>query len=481
MKNKKILFTLFSLVLMIILALSTDVYAAGATVKTSSATIKPGETATITVSVNATEAWNLKLTSSGGTLSGTTVSADAMGSEVSQSVMTASFTASTEGTYNVNLTGQVTGSDLVKKTVSTSCTITVKTPEVIPETPSNTTTTPSNTTTKPSNTTTTTTSSTTKPVEKKSDNSNLSGLRVAEGVISPEFNKKVKDYTINVSNDITKLSIEATPEHSKGTVRIKGNDELQVGENIIEIIVTAEDQSTDTYRIYATRADKDLALESLNVSFIDENGNNIALPMEPMFSLDKYEYSLEKISYKIKCLDISAIANKENTNIEISGNDELVAGENIITVKVSLLKEDGQEEQKTYTIHVEKEAEPIVASLTTMEKIQNWFSGIGGTVSSWTSSNFKEIITGLLLISVTAFFGLTIYYIYDYKNYQKLLAKLAEYNKENLMERANVAIKPQKQNNNDELLENKEENKQQNIEEQSKNEEKAVKGKRFKK
>lgn len=474
MENKKILVTLFGLILIIILALSTDVYAAGATIKAGSTTIKPGETTTLTVTVSATEAWNLKMASSGGTLSGTTVSADAMGSEVSQNVMTATFTASTEGTYNIKLTGQVTGSDLQKKTVSTSCTITVKAPVVTPSTP----TTPSNnsTTTPSSSNTTKPTNTTTKPVEKKSDNSNLSGLQVAEGAISPEFNKKVKEYTISVPNEVTKLSIAATPEHSKGTVRIKENEELQVGENIIEIVVTAEDQSTDTYRIYATRADKDLALASLNISFIDENGNNVALPMNPIFSLDKYEYNLEKLSYKVKSLDISASANKENAKIEISGNDELVAGENIITVKVTLLKPDGQEEQKTYTVYAEKEKEPVVAPLTTMEKIQNWFAGIGGTISSWTSSNFKEIIIGLLLISVIAFFGLTIYYIYDYKNYQKLLAKLAEYNKESLMERANVALKPQMQNNNKELLENNEEN----IEEQPKNEEKTIKGRRFK-
>lgn len=485
MKNKKIFITLFSLIVITILMLSSRVYAASASVRANSTTIKPGESTTITASVSATEAWNLKITASGGSLSGTTVSADAMGSEVSQSVMTATFTASSEGTYTISLKGQVTGSDLKKIPVSSSCTITVKAPVVAPDpNPSNNNTGNTGNTTKPNtNNTTKPNTTTTKPTVKKSDNSNLSGLQVAEGTISPEFNKRVKEYTISVPNDVTKLSIAATPEHSKGTVRIKGNDELQIGENTIEIIVTAEDGSTDKYTIKATRADKELSLASLSISFINEEGNNVALPIEPEFSFDKYEYTLEKLSYKIKNLNISATANKENAKIEIIGNEELKAGKNEITVKVTFTKEDGQEEQKTYTISVEREEEPVIVQLTTTQKVKNWFSGIGSTIGGWASSNFEKIIAGLLLISATAFVGLTIYFIYDYKNYQKLIAKLAEYNKENLMERANIALNPELSKNNEEPIEQVEENKTlQNITEEPETDEKikATKGRRFK-
>ena len=250
--------------------LSSKVYAASASVRANSTTIKPGESVTITASVSATEAWNLKITASGGNLSGTTVSADAMGSEVSQSVMTATFTASSEGTYTISLTGQVTGSDLKKVPVSSSCTITVKAPAVAPDPkPSNNTdntTKPStNTTTKPNTNNTTTTT-------KKSDNSNLSSIQIAEGVISPEFSKTVKEYIVNVPYEVTKLSIAATPEHSKGTVTINGNDELKVGENLIEIIVTAEDSSTDKYTIKAIRAKQELSLQTLSIYYVNENG-----------------------------------------------------------------------------------------------------------------------------------------------------------------------------------------------------------------
>lgn len=468
--------------------LSSKVYAASASVRANSTTIKPGESVTITASVSATEAWNLKITASGGNLSGTTVSADAMGSEVSQSVMTATFTASSEGTYTISLTGQVTGSDLKKVPVSSSCTITVKAPAVAPDPkPSNNTdntTKPStNTTTKPNTNNTTTTT-------KKSDNSNLSSIQIAEGVISPEFSKTVKEYTVSVPYEVTKLSIAATPEHSKGTVTINGNDELKVGENLIEIIVTAEDSSTDKYTIKAIRAKQELSLQTLSIYYVNENGEKVELKLEPQFSFDVYSYSVNDIlAHTIQSLSVEAKANAENAKVEIVGNDELKSGTNEITIKVSVTDEAGLEEQKTYTIKVQKEEEPVVVELTTIQKIQNFFGGFGSGITKWISSNFVKIITGMLLISTSAFVGLTIYFACDYKNYQKLLAKLASYNKENLMERANVALKPE--NSTVEEVQNIEEkeDKKAKIEEFIKNDEdeqeekakiKTARGKRFK-
>lgn len=91
-----------------------------------------------------------------------------------------------------------------------------------------------------------------------------------------------------------------------------------------------------------------------------------------------------------------------------------------------------------------------MVSLTTMEKVKNWFGMAGTTTATWITENFNKIIAGMLSVATTALIGLTIYFAYDYKNYQKLLAKLAEYNKGNLMERANVALKPEISEGNEE-------------------------------
>ena len=309
-------------------------------------------------------------------------------------------------------------------------------------------------------------------------------------MISPEFSKTVKEYIVNVPYEVTKLSIAATPEHSKGTVTINGNDELKVGENLIEIIVTAEDSSTDKYTIKAIRAKQELSLQTLSIYYVNENGEKVELKLDPQFSFDVYSYSVNDIlAHTLQSLSVEAKANAENAKVEIVGNDELKSGTNEITIKVSVTDEAGLEEQKTYTIKVQKEEEPVVVELTTIQKIQNFFGGFGSGITKWISSNFDKIITGMLLISTSAFVGLTIYFACDYKNYQKLLAKLASYNKENLMERANVALKPE--NSTVEEVQNIEEkeDKKAKLEEFIKNDEdeqeekakiKTARGKRFK-
>jgi len=85
-----------------------------------------------------------------------------------------------------------------------------------------------------------------------------------------------------------------------------------------------------------------------------------------------------------------------------------------------------------------------------MDKIKNWFSGIGSAISTWYSENHDRLIVGLLVVATVAYIGLTIYYIYDYKKYQELMSKIAELNKINLMEKANVALNPENVGSTDE-------------------------------
>lgn len=58
-------------------------------------------------------------------------------------------------------------------------------------------------------------------------------------LLNPPFENNVTQYSIQVSNEITKLNIFAVPENEKGKVEIKGNDNLKEGNNLITITVTA--------------------------------------------------------------------------------------------------------------------------------------------------------------------------------------------------------------------------------------------------
>lgn len=478
--NKKILksIIIIGIIGIITLILTNTSDAASLSVKASKSSVSPGESFTVTVTLS-DAAGPVSATVSGG-------SGSLAKEWLENSSKSFTCTAGSSGTVTITASGTVgdfaTGNDVTVRN-STSVTIVVPTPQPEP-TPDP----------KPSNNTSNNNSSgnssnnNTTTAAKKSDNSNLSSLQIAEGVISPEFSKTVKEYTINVPYEVTKLSIAATPEHSKGTVTINGNDELKVGENLIEIIVTAEDSSTDKYTIKAIRAKQELSLQTLSIYYVNENGEKVELKLDPQFSFDVYSYSVNDIlAHTIQSLSVEAKANAENAKVEIVGNDELKSGTNEITIKISVTDEAGLEEQKTYTIKVQKEEEPVVVELTTMQKVQNFFGGFGSGITKWVSSNFDKIITGMLLISTSAFVGLTIYFAFDYKNYQKLLAKLASYNKENLMERANVALKPE--NSTVEEVQNIEEkeDKKAKLEEFIKNDEieekakiKTARGKRFK-
>ncbi len=466
--NKRISKSILIIGIIIIVGLLlTTVSNATLTITTSKSTVSPGESFNVTVSVGSNEAGAINLSASNGTLSQTYV--DLM----SQSSLTISCVAGSSGTITINASGLVANyASETEGTQSASKSVIIKQPTpTTPTTPN----TPSTPTTKPS------TNTTTKPAEtKKSDNSNLSALQIAEGVITPEFNKKVKEYSINVPNEITKLSIVATPEHSKATVKITGNEELQVGENNVEIVVTAEDGSTDTYKIIVTRALPELNLQTLSIYYIDENNQKVEIKLEPQFVFNTYEYkNLEKLSYTIKELQVDATANRENAKIEIIGNEKIKAGKNEITIKVTLPNETGSEEQKTYKITIEREDEPIVVPLTTIQKIKNWFNGIGNSIGGWITANFDKLISGMLLIATASFVGLTIYFAYDYKNYQRILAKLAEYNKENLNQRAAVALKPKITNANENIESIKIAQKEETNNDQNANS-KPIKGRRFK-
>ena len=478
--NKKILksIIIIGIIGIITLILTNTSDAASLSVKASKSSVSPGESFTVTVTLS-DAAGPVSATVSGG-------SGSLAKEWLENSSKSFTCTAGSSGTVTITASGTVgdfaTGNDVTVRN-STSVTIVVPTPQPEP-TPAPK---PSNNTSNNNSSGNSSNNNTSKTV-KKSDNSNLSSIQIAEGVISPEFSKTVKEYTVNVPYEVTKLSIAATPEHSKGTVTINGNDELKVGENLIEIIVTAEDSSTDKYTIKAIRAKQELSLQTLSIYYVNGNGEKVELKLDPQFSFDVYSYAVNDIlAHTIQSLSVEAKANAENAKVEIVGNDELKSGTNEITIKVSVIDEAGLEEQKTYTIKVQKEEEPVVVELTTIQKIQNFFGGFGSGTTKWISSNFDKIITGMLLISTSAFVGLTIYFACDYKNYQKLLAKLASYNKENLMERANVALKPE--NSTVEEVQNIEEkeDKKAKLEEFIKNDEqeekakiKTARGKRFK-
>lgn len=447
---KKIIFEL-AIIIGILFAMTIKSNAASLSISTSKSSVSPGESFTVTVSVSGGAGYVSATASNGSGSMGSTFLDNASKSFT--------CTAGSSGRVTISASGVIadysTENDEQK---SASKTVSIVQPNKSTGGNSNGGSSNGGNTTKKPNT-----NNTTKPTEakeeKKSTDSTLSSLSVAEGAITPEFNKDVKEYAITVPNEVTKLNITATPTDSKATVSVTEYEELKEGENTITISVTAEDGTTKTdYVIKATRQRKELALEKLIIKYTNQNGEVVEIPLTPEFISNVYEYSIETLEYWVKNLDIEALANIEGATIEISGADSLKEGENVITITVKNKitiepQEEGaepteQEETKTYTIKFNKNAEPTIIG-----KISNWFKGIFGGVSTWYANNQEKAVFGALMFCIVALIWLSIYIVVDYKKYQELLVKIGKLNSLNnnevtaINETENITKAEEKPNN----------------------------------
>ena len=163
-----------------------------------------------------------------------------------------------------------------------------------------------------------------KPEE--SNNKVLKSLTVDSYKLTPEFSSDVTEYSLKVGEDVNSLEVEAIAEDEAADVKVTGNDNLLMGENTVEITVTAEDGTVKTYKIYVTKGEE----ASLGLSELTVEGYTL----NPEFSTDIYEYTLDVTDTSITSLNVQAISNVENAEVEIVGNTDMKVGKNVITILV---------------------------------------------------------------------------------------------------------------------------------------------------
>lgn len=325
-------------------------YAASASISASSTSVTPGTAVTVSASVSATETYNLRMTASGGSLTGNTANADAFGTEKSQGVLSGTFSASTPGTYTITLSGTVAGSDLQIANVSKSVSITVK------QNSSNNNTNGGNN--NGGNGGTTVTAPT------------LSNLGITPHDFTG-FSPSKTSYTVNVPNDCTTINLYATSKN--GTVSGTGSKTLKEGTNKFAVTVS-NDAGSKTYYVSVVRKTAD-GTELPNV--IDEetpdetetpeeqqDGIGLATLEIPGYELDK-EFKSDVYVYTIKVKKqlteeeletlkekIVATANVENVQVNITTN---ISDDGVATITI-VVKDDEKEYAKyVITFEVEKE------------------------------------------------------------------------------------------------------------------------------
>lgn len=249
---KKIKILLISLISMF--AFNTSVYAASSSISVSSGNVYVGDSFTVSLYVNSSAAWNVHVTASGPVNGCTIHKADASDDalDTNRSFST-TCTATGEGTIVIRLSGDVTSaSDGNAVSVSGSRSVSVSqkpapTPSPTPSQPGNNTNNNHQT-----NNNNNKQNSTQNDGDNKSKNNNIKNISVdGYNLIKVDSN----NYTLSVTNDVTNINVKATAEDSKSKVTGTGNHNINIGENNIEIIVTAENGSQNKINIKVTRKD----------------------------------------------------------------------------------------------------------------------------------------------------------------------------------------------------------------------------------
>lgn len=240
---KKLFGCILSLVMavMLVFAPAEHVYAQGLGLSVSSSSVAVGKTVKVTVSMPSGYFGTVVISSSDeGVLSnggdGVANIGDAAGYPTSQSF---SFTAKGAGSCTIKayctVVGDAEGNDAGGTITGASTKVTVTSASSNNDSNSNKDNSGSNTA-----------------------NASLGSLVISAGTLSPEFSAATKDYTATVDYSCSSLAVTANPADSKASVTsVTGNDSLEVGENTVSVVVTAEDGSTSTYNIVVTRRAED--------------------------------------------------------------------------------------------------------------------------------------------------------------------------------------------------------------------------------
>lgn len=282
----------------------------------------------------------------------------------------------------------------------------------------------------------------------KSSNNYLKSLQVSEEGLTPDFNRNKLNYSLSVGEKVTSINVTAVPEDSKAKVYVSGNTELKDGDNNVLITVTAQNGAKRTYTIVVNKsADPEKANSYLSNLIIKD------MILTPEFSNEVLEYDGGTVRLSGDKLEIYAYPTNENAKVEIIGNENLVDGENTVTIKVT--SEDGTS-TKEYVIKFIKETGEETQALedevaNSENEAKNWFKDIFKDL--WRKAKANSLVLLMYLFIIVEFVQI----VYLYKEVKKKDEELAK------REDPSKSIDEEKLSENNELLLNKSENEKEKL------------------
>ena len=335
---------------------------------TSSSVISQGSSVTATIQLKSVASWSLTIKSSGATSGCTQSFADAT-SNANNTTKYLSVTckATGVGVINFTVTGDATSQDGSTTTINASKSVSVN------------------------------------PPREKDTNNYLKSIGVTGYTLTPEFNKDVMEYNVEVPNTVDKVTLEASPESGYANISGIGEVEVNEGANVFEIKVTSE---TGAERIY-----------KVNVNVKDENPINV--------SIGDANYTIMK---NVK--NVEAPATYEATTVKIEDMD-IPAFYSEVTdfTLVAVKNQTGDvsfaiynEEKNTYTLYNENVSDQLYLYILPAAEEKEGFVKTTLTINDNTYDVLKsENGNTYLVYAMDIYSGEKHYYLYDQKNNSYIL------------------------------------------------------------
>lgn len=188
------------------------------------------------------------------------------------------------------------------------------------------------------------TSSTTGNYVVTASNAYLSNLGITPNDFSG-YRYATMTYDVTVPENVDEIEVYATPMNANAEVTGTGMKTLETGENTFEVTVTSADGTrTNTYTINVTRqgdaSSNTTVGTTTSQTTSEEEGDGLDslrigdLDLSPKFSTNVYEYTAKYVGQETS-LSVQAVATDASYKVEVTGNQDLKEGDNLITIVVS--------------------------------------------------------------------------------------------------------------------------------------------------
>ena len=137
-----------------------------------------------------------------------------------------------------------------------------------------------------------------------SSDASLSNLSISPGTLDTDFQAGITSYTVSVPYETEEIIITAEANHPAAKIDGDGRQDLEVGDNLFNITVTAQDKTTKTYTIVVTREPQP-QLINLILS---------AGELDPGFDPDITSY-IVSVAGEINTISITALVGGSGINI----------------------------------------------------------------------------------------------------------------------------------------------------------------------